>query len=85
MSWPRLMTTRRPAASVCSVSNVAAAQLFTTSAASAPVTSWQRASTAAPRLPRWPVDRSTSKLVHAAAAFIASIAAGASGARPRFV
>ena len=38
-----------PAASVCKASNVAAAQLFTTSAASAPVTSWQRRSTAAPR------------------------------------
>ena len=76
MSWPREMITRRPAASVCSVSSVAAAQLLTTRAASAPVTSWHSASTAAPRRPRWPLSRSTSTLVHSAASRMASIAAG---------
>src|SRR5690606_11962301 len=71
---------------VFSASTTAAALLFTTSAASAPVNSVSREAQWSYRDPRSPDSRSYSRFVYdSAARSTAARAAAASGARPRFV
>ena len=83
---PREMSTSRPSAWVERASTSAPAALFTTNASSAPVRRRSLSRPCVERCPRVPVERSYSRLVYpAAAAIAASIAARASGARPRFV
>src|SRR5579862_1606559 len=85
-SSPRDTITARPAASAASATRHAAALLLTTSASSAPVSS-RNAPTRCPcRDPRSPCSRSYSRFAYPRATSpTASIAAAASGARPRFV
>ena len=63
ISSPRETSTFLPLASTAIVSTSAAAQLFTMSAASASVIEHRRSSLRAPRDPRLPVARSTSRSV----------------------
>ena len=85
-SSPREMIASRPSASVLSARTSAAAQLFTTSASSAPVSSARRAAQCTCREPRVPASTSYSRFENPlATSRIASSATTASGARPRFV
>src|SRR4051794_16881401 len=85
-SWPRDTTSSRRPASAAAASSTAPAQLLTTIAASAPVSSHIKPSTCAWRDPRSPPSRSYSKFEYPSAArATASRAESASGARPRFV
>ena len=63
ISSPRDTSTFLPFASAARVSTSAAAQLFTIKAASAPVMDARRSSARAPRDPRAPLVRSTSRSV----------------------
>ncbi len=84
-SSPRLTTTSRPRASAARARRTAAALLFTTSPASAPVNSHSRPRTRSWRCPLAPRSRSYSRLQYPAARPMASTASHASGARPRLV
>ena len=85
-SSPREMTASRPSAELLSASTSAAAQLFTTSASSAPVSSVRSAVQCAWRDPRAPVAMSYSSVEKpCATSRMASRARSASGARPRLV
>ena len=86
ISSPRDTITSLPCASEFSPSSTAAALLFTTVAASAPVNCTNNCSSVSSRLPRLPAARSYSKLIGLpATAIIASMAACESRARPRLV
>ena len=86
ISSPRETGTSRPSASVLRINSTAAALLFTTVAASAPVISRSRRATCSSRSPRLPVARSNSSVVApASASAAASAASRGSSARPRLV
>ena len=86
MSSPRDTGTSRPRARVLRTSRTAAALLFTTVAASAPVSRASHPSTWVSRSPRLPVARSISRFTaERAASAIASMATSGSSARPRLV
>src|SRR6202451_111004 len=85
-SSPRDTTTSRRFDKVLSISNTAAALLFTTVAASAPVNSRSSGSTTSSRSPRPPVLRSYSRLTGAVRARSPdSCNAAGSSARPKLV
>ena len=79
------MITSPPPARAESTRNAAAAQLLTTIAASAPVTSAIRPSTYSPRRPRPPASRSYSTVQYPEASTSAAWARSDNGARPRLV
>ena len=85
-SSPREMTASRPSQNVFSARTSAAAQLFTTSASSAPVSSVSSDVQCAWRDPRRPLATSYSSVENPCATVrMASSAGPASGARPRLV
>src|SRR6516164_3817306 len=86
ISSPRDTITSPPRASAASVTSTAAAQLFTTMTASAPVRRRSNRAQWTSRLPRAPAATSYSRLVYSVATRRnSSITSRESGARPRFV